>query len=296
MNFFKRKYYQILTKYLQNKPNKVEEYLKSSYYLKNEKHLNIENPKEISEKIQWLKLNLYTEAYKDYVDKYEVRSHIKKVLGPEYLVDIIGVYDNVDDIDFESLPNKFVMKGTHGSGYNVIVEDKASLDWQKTKRELNKYLSLNYYDKYKELIYKDIKPRILVEHFLDQLSDAAIVDYKFLCFHGEPKYIYAKAEEDGIRKRSYYDMGWNKIELPSEKPNYLRRALDKPENFDEMVETARKLAKDFIFIRVDLYSIQGEIYFGELTFFPKSGMKRVMSEPLNQIMGDLIQLPNEARA
>ncbi|MEO1031757.1 MAG: ATP-grasp fold amidoligase family protein [Bacteroidota bacterium] len=293
MNFFERKYYQLLVKYLKNKPNADEAYIKANYYLKNNRRLNLENPVDLSEKIQWLKLYQYDESYKKYIDKYEVRKHIKETIGEAYLNELLGVYEDVEEIDIDALPNKFVLKGTHGSGYNIIVEDKATLDWPKAKAQLKKFLSQNYYDKYKEIIYRGIKPRIIAEKFLDQLNDDAILDYKFLCFHGEPKFIHVKALEDGIRKEVDYDINWNKLEIPEERSNYLKRSLDKPDNFEDMIEIAKVLSKDFIFVRVDLYSIEGQIYFGELTFLHKGGMKRVISEPHNKIMGDLIKLPNK---
>ena len=291
MNFLERKYYQLLVKYLKNKPNADEAYIKANYYLKNNRRLNLENPVDLSEKIQWLKLYQYDESYKKYIDKYEVREHIKETIGEEYLNELLGVYEDVEEIDFDALPDKFVLKGTHGSGYNIIVEDKSKLNWPEAKAQLRKFLSQNYYDKYKEVIYRGIKPRIIAEKFLDQLNDDAILDYKFLCFHGEPKFIHVKALEDGRRKEVDYDINWNKLEIPKEQPHYLKRSLEKPDNFEDMIEIAKILSKDFIFVRVDLYSIEGKIYFGELTFLHKGGMKRVVSEPHNKIMGDLIKLP-----
>jgi hypothetical protein len=291
MNFLKRKYYQLLTKYLSNKPNADLDYIKAQYYLKNERALDLENPTEFTEKLQWLKLHLYTEDYKNYVDKYEVRTYVEEKVGKGYLVDFIGVYDNVDDIDFNTLPNQFALKGTHGSGYNVIVDNKSKINESDVKRTLKTYLKSNYYNKYKELIYRDIKPRILAEHYLDQTDSENILDYKFFCIHGEPNYIWVKTFDDGKYRNCYYDLNWNKVEGDINTKSYLYKAIPKPENLDELIDIAKKLSEDFIFIRVDLYSISGKIYFGELTFFPWAGLKRLTVEHLNKELGDLIQLP-----
>ncbi|NRB84719.1 MAG: glycosyltransferase, partial [Winogradskyella sp.] len=159
MNFFKRKYLQLKSNYLKNRPDCVEDYLKVHFYLKNKKLLNLENPQEFADKIQWLKLNMYKQDYQNYVDKYAVRGIVEAKIGSQYLNDLILVYDKVDDIKLDELPEKFVLKGTHGSGYNIIVKDKAQLNWDAAKEQLHKYLKTNYFDKYKEYIYKDIQPR-----------------------------------------------------------------------------------------------------------------------------------------
>jgi len=264
---------------------------KTIFRLKNNKKLNLENPQEFSEKIKWLKLFKYTEAYKNYVDKYEVRAYVKEKIGASYLNTVIGVYDNVDDINFDDLPNQFALKGTHGSGYNIIVEDKNKLDWSETKKELIKYMSSNYYYKYREKIYKDVKPRILAEHYLDQMDNDHIIDYKFYCIHGKPTYVLVKTLDNGEDKNCFYDLQWNKLEPDLNKHDFLSKDIPKPNNLNELIIIAEKLADGFIFIRVDLYSISDKIYFGELTFFPTAGNKRLRVERLNKELGDLIQLP-----
>lgn len=295
MNFFVRKYYQLLSKYYKRKANKHVEFLKAKYYLKNKKPLNLENPTDFSEKIHWLKLYDYDESYKKYIDKYEVREHIESTIGAKYLNELIDVYDNVEDIDFDSLPQKFVLKGTHGSGYNVIVKDKSALDWPKAKQKLQQFLSTNYYEKYKETVYKSITPRIVAEKYLDQLDSDHIIDYKFMCFHGEPHYIHVKTYEDDRIKEAYYDMNWQKQIPETIGENHLKQDIPKPVTFDEMRDIAIRLSKGFTFVRVDLYEIGDNVYFGELTFIHKGGMIRNYVEPLNKIMGDLIHLPKEKK-
>lgn len=296
MNFITRKYYQLLSKYLKNKPNQVESYLKVHFYLKNKKRLNLENPKEFAEKIQWLKLNLYKQEYERYVDKYAVRSNVEEKIGGKYLNDLIKVYENVEDIQLDDLPDKFVLKGTHGSGYNIIVKDKSQLDWNEAKLKLKKYLNTNYFEKYKEYIYKDIKPRIVAEKYLDQLNSNHIIDYKFMCFHGIPEYVHVKTFEDNSIKEAYYSVDWKKEQPKIVGNNHLKQSIVKPECYNEMITVAKTLSKDFIFVRVDLYAINNRVYFGELTFFHKGGMKRNYIESLNMKMGNLIKLPIEADA
>lgn len=292
MNFLKRKYYQFLVKRLKRYSKNDLSYLKPYYYLKNEKTLNIDNPMDFTEKLNWLKLYKYREDYKDYVDKYAVREIVEKSIGEKYLNDLIAVYDNVDDIDFNALPDKFVLKGTHGSGYNIIVRDKANLDIDQTKKELNKFLSDNYFYKYREYIYKDVKPRIIAEKYLGQFDFGHIIDYKFLCFQGEPKLILVKTQDQGTEKKCFYTMDWEKVIDDNPTQSYLAKDIPKPDNFDEMVEVATKLSQGFIYVRVDLYSIEKQVYFGELTFFNTGGMKRINIEKLNKQLGDLIKLPS----
>lgn len=291
MNFLKRKYLQLLAKYLKNKPEHHIAYVKTQFYLKNNRRLDLDNPKEFAEKIQWIRLNMYDQSFKKYIDKYEVREHIKVTIGEQYLNELIAVYEDVEEIDVNTLPEKFVLKGTHGSGYNVIVPDKSKLDWIKAKAQLQKFMSQNYYDKYKEIIYKDIQPRIVAEKFLDQLGSDHIIDYKFMCFSGVPHYIHVKTFENDRIKEAYYDMDWQK-QIPEHiGDNHLKQDIAKPQCFDEMVSIATKLSGEFPFVRVDLYEIENKVYFGELTFLHKGGMKRNYVKPLNKIMGDLIKLP-----
>ncbi|NRR91854.1 glycosyltransferase [Winogradskyella undariae] len=291
MNFIKRKYYQLFSKYLKNKPNSDISYIKAQYYLKNEKRLDLDNPTEFVEKLQWLNQNLYNEDYKDFVDKYEVRKYVEQKIGKGFLVDFIDVFDTVEAIDFDALPNQFALKGTHGSGYNVIVSDKSTINVNEVKCRLKKYMQSNYYNKYKERIYKKVKPRILAEHYLDQTDSENIIDYKFYCIHGDPKYILVRTLTSDGYKKCVYDLNWNKLENTKESKGFFCKDLPKPDNFEELVTIAKKLAEEFIFVRVDLYSISGKIYFGELTFFPTGALKRLSVEKLNKELGDLIQLP-----
>lgn len=291
MHFFKRKYYQILLKYLKKKANEEERYVKAQYYLKNEKNLDLKNPTEFMEKIQWLKLNFYTEEYENYVDKYAVRTYVENLIGKAYLIDMIAIYNSVEDIKFDELPKQFVLKGTHGSGFNIIVKDKSQINISEVKKRLEKFMSKNYYERCREKIYRTIKPRILAETFLNELDGGDVIDYKFYCFHGKPKYVLVMSEEDGKRKKAFYNFNWEKVVPQNTTKSYLKSDIIRPNNFNKMIEIAEKLANDFIFVRVDLYSIGEKIYFGELTFFPNGGAVRLPVEKLNKTFGDLIVLP-----
>ena len=291
MNFLKRKYYQLLTSFLKRYSSNDLAYIKANYYLKNNRKLHIGNPKEFTEKLQWLRLHVYNETYKDFVDKYEVRKYISEKIGDRYLNDLIGVYDSTDAIKFEELPNQFALKCTHGSGYNVIVKDKPTINVKEIKNKLNTYMSKNYYDKYKELIYKDIRPRIIAERYLYQTDSENIIDYKFYCISGSPKYVLVKTFHNHKYCNCFYDLDWNKLKNDVNYSAYLEEPIEKPKNFDELLNIAKKLSEDFIFIRVDLYSINGIVYFGELTFFPRAGFKRLTVERLNKELGDMIKLP-----
>jgi len=291
MNFIKRKYCKLNIAFLKIIGGSDEKISKLQYFQKNGVNPDLKKPKEFMEKTQWLKLFYYTEKYGKYVDKYEVRSYVEDKIGSKYLNEIIGVYDSVSQINFNNLPKQFVLKGTHGSGYNIIVKDKSKLEINKTKKKLNEFLSDNYYYKFRELIYKDVQPRILIEKYISEIDSDSLIDYKFHCFHGEPKYVFVqKTTSNGIKK-GFYDLNWNKVMPEKYVSSFSDVEFDKPANFDEMIEVSKKLSDGFIFLRVDLYSIQTKIIFGELTFFSTAGNIRSSIERFNTEFGDLMKLP-----
>lgn len=293
MNFFKRKYYKLYVKLLQFVRASDEKITIFQYFQKNGIKPDLVNPKDFMEKTLWLKLNYYTESYGKFVDKYEVRSYIEKQVGKKYLNTILGVYDSVSMIKFDELPEQFVLKATHGSGYNIIVKNKKELNIDDTKKKLNQFLSQNYYFKFRELIYKDVKPRILIEKYNSEINGDSLIDYKFHCFHGEPKYIFVQKRTDEGLKKSFYDLEWNQVQPESYIAAFSDTKFDKPQNFEEMIQVAKKLAEGFVFLRVDLYSINNKVLFGELTFFSNAGTFRGAIEKLNIEFGDLMHLPNK---
>lgn len=292
MHFIKRKYYKIyinLLKFFKVGDEKISIY---QYFLKNNVKPDLVNPKEFMEKTLWLKLNYYKESYGKYADKYEVRNYVKNKIGEKYLNEIYGVYDSVSEIDFNQLPKQFVLKGTHGSGYNIIVPNKTELNIEKTKKKLNQFLSENYYYKFREKIYKDLKPRILAEKYISEIDSDALIDYKFHCFHGEPKYVFVQKNKSKNIEKCFFDLDWNRMLPEIYTPAFHESNFKKPENFEEMIQVARKLSEGFIFLRVDLYSINNKIIFGELTFFSNGGLIRSSIERFNKEFGDLMRLPN----
>ncbi len=291
MNFLKRKYYNLIIKLLRLTEGNDEKITILQYLIKNNYKPDLKNPKGLTEKLLWLKLNYYKEDYGKYVDKFEVRNYVEEKIGKKYLNEFYGVYDSVSQINFDAFPYQFVLKGTHGSGYNIIVEDRSQLNIKQTKKKLNRFLSQNYYNKYQEAIYKNVKPRIIAEKYISKIDNYSVVEYKFFCYNGVPKYLYAEKKEiEGIQK-CFYDLEWNKILPQKHNPLFIKSTFMKPNNLDEMLEVATKLSEGFIFLRVDLYSVGNKITFGELTFFSSAGLKKSTIERFNIEFGNLIQLP-----
>lgn len=283
---FLKLYFEVIKNYSKNDVLCCE----VNYFIKNGVKLNLKKPVEIAEKIHWLKLFHYDERYKKFADKYEVREYVKEKVGAHILAKCFGVYTSFEDIDFAELPNSFVLKCTHGSGYNLIVKDKTKVNFKKAKLKFEKWLKINYYFKFRERVYKDVEPRIICEEFLIDDKSNELIDYKFYCSRGVPFNLVVKAKEDDSCKLAYYDMNWNKV-IPEKTPqNYLKRDLKRPDNFEEMKAIASKLSSDFYFIRVDLYSVNGNIYFSELTFFPNGAMKRLMIEDMNKKLGEHVKI------
>ena len=293
MNKLKKKIYRLYVKLYELFSSDPIALAKVKYKFKNGRPLNLDNPVEFMEKLQWLKFYHYTEAYGKYADKFEVRAIVEEAVGKKYLNELLGVYDKAEDINWDQLPNKFVLKCTHGSGYNLIVKDKSQLNLSSAQRKMNRYLRSDYYKLNGEALYKNVKPRIIAEKFLDELAHDSILDYKFYCIHGKPVCIWLKTFHDGKYRSCYYDLNWERIEGDSNTSSYLAMDVPRPSNFDEMVEVVTALCQGFIFIRVDLYSIKERIYFGELTFFPWGGKKRLSVERFNRELGDMMQLPNQ---
>lgn len=250
---------------------------------------NLENPKTFQEKLQWIKIYGKLERFAPYTDKYQVRQFVKERIGESYLNTLIGVYKNVDEINFNSLPPCFVMKATHGSGWNVIASDKSKIDWNRAKLNMRKWLRSNYYAKTGERNYKPLKGRVIIEKYLrDRSGD--LKDYKFHCFHGKPMYVTVHGGRlKGGRKSDVYDMNWNRLPFKFENKNNFPKPVMKPKRFDKMIEVASELSKDFAYVRVDLYYTNDKIYFGELTFVPAGGYSR---SPLayGELLGSLLDL------
>lgn len=250
-------------------------YLRVKYFLRLKKVLHLKNPKTFNEKLQWLKLYERRPLYTQLVDKYEARSFISDTIGEEYLIGLIGVYDKFEDIPFDQLPDQFVLKCTHDSGGLVICRDKSKLDIQAAKVKIEKSLRTNYYWHGREWPYRDVKPRIICEVYMEEADSTGLTDYKFFCFNHEPKMLYVSRglENHNTAQISFYDL--EGYPMPFKRTDYapIEGKFYMPENFDELKALAKVICVKIPspFVRVDLYSINGKIYASEITFSPCSG-------------------------
>ena len=270
-----------------------ERYLKYLYNYYTGKKLNLINPIEFNEKIQWYKLYFQPKILNQLVDKYEVRSYVEKKIGGKYLNELYGLYSRPEDIPFEELPEKYVLKATNTSGYNLVVTDNHSLNRKKTRKLLKKWLSkTRYYLRSREWAYKDVEPRLIAEKFLKEKGKAALIDYKFYCFDGVAKFVDVHLDRDTVHKQGCYDVRFRKLPF-GKNVNYesITSDLDKPSNFEEMVHLSETLASKLPFVRVDFYSVNGKSIFGEMTFYPSGGRKDFFPDEYNKIIGDYFKLP-----
>lgn len=258
------------------------------------KKLNLKNPITFNEKIQWLKIYDHNPIYTRLVDKYAVRLFVKEKIGGKYLIPLLGVYENIDEIPFDKLPEQYVLKCTHDSGTVIVKNHACIMTVNEIKKKLEKALKRNYYYVHREWPYKNVKPRIICEQYLEAPANGELIDYKFMCFNGRPKCLFLCLDRHNGKglKVDIYDMEWTP--MPFERRHYPRsgRFTPKPKCFDEMVEVAKKLSEGLPFVRVDLYENNGKVYFGELTLYPGSGLEEFTPESYDRLLGDWIELPN----
>lgn len=267
------------------------QYLKWMFRLKMGYKLNLDNPQTFSEKLQWLKLYNRKPEYTQMVDKYEAKKYVASIIGEEYIIPTLGVWNKFEDIDFDKLPNQFVLKTTHGGGNTgvVICKDKSSFDKAKAKQKLEKSLKSDVYKSLKEWPYKNVKKRIIAEVLI---GDGQIEDYKFSCYNGGATDVMICMDRgSGDTKFYFFDCNWellryNKRGLAAPK----EFSLPRPQNLDKMFEIASALSKNIPYLRVDLYNINGRIYFGETTFFPQSGFDPNLLPPTEVLFGSRIKL------
>lgn len=269
-----------------------EEMIRKKFKDKLGREVNLENPKKFNDKLQWLKLNWYDPLAVKCADKYKVREFVKDEIGEEYLNELYAVYNSVNEIDLSKLPEQFVLKGTHGSGFNIICKDKSKMNWRKEKKKMKRWLKKNYYWSSREWVYKDIKPRIIAEKYLKISKNTNIKDYRFFCFNGNPKFITVDFDiiDKKNTKRNLYDLNWNKINARISYPNK-NVNLNKPINLGKMIKLSEILSKPFPHSRIDFYEYKNEIIFGEITFFHQSGMGKVDPEKFEIKMGSWLDLP-----
>lgn len=266
-------------------------YLKIMYFRNMKKKLNLKQPKTYNEKIQWLKINDRNPIYTSLVDKYEVRNYVEEKIGKQYLIPLLGVWTNVDDIDISRLPNQFVLKTNHDSGGVRICKSKDKFDFAEAKSFLNKRMKENYYYLLREWPYKNVKKRIIAEEYLNDLDNVDLADYKFFCFNGKVKFLFVATERHSKEetKFDFFDSEFNHLEIQNGHPNSDKK-LKKPFNFDEMITLAERLSEDIKHVRVDLYSVNNKIYFGELTFHHFSGVVPFKPEKWDYEFGEMLDI------
>ena len=276
-----------------------EIYLRLRYRCKLGRWPNLKSPKTFTEKINWLKLYDRRTEYSTMVDKYAVKEYVASRIGEQYIIPTLGVWDKPEEIDWNSLPNQFVLKTTHGGGGGgvVICKDKTTFDKASAIAKLNASLGSDIYLNYREWPYKNVPKRIIAEKFMaPEMSPTPkdLPDYKFFCFNGEPKYCQVIRDRHTKETIDFYDMDWDHQEFVGLNPiaRNGQTPVARPDNLDEMNDICRKLAKDIPFVRVDLYVIDDKEYFGELTFYPASDMGVFSPEKWNNKLGDLLSLPN----
>lgn len=270
-----------------------ELYLKIKYRIRMGEILNLTTPETFNEKLHWLKLYAWKPEYTRMVDKYEVRNYIKEMIGEGYSVPLLGVYDSFEDVDFDMLPNEFVLKPNHTSGNIFICKDKSKIDYKKLKKEVNRWLKRKYYWFHRERPYKNVKPRILCEKYLVDELGQELKDYKVFCFNGVPGFIQVDFNKSTDYTRNLYDPDWNYIPVTYRHPTDPNKLIMKPTNLEEMLEIAEKLSRGFPFLRIDFFNIHQKLYITELTFYPEAGFGTFEPETYNYKFGSWIKLPNK---
>ena len=266
-------------------------YLQIFYYAEFGKFIDFKNPKTFNEKLNWLKLYYRRPDLITLVDKYEVKKYIADKIGEQYVIPTLGVWDKFEDINFNELPNQFVLKCTHDSGGLVVCKDKSKLNLKEVKAKIEKSLTNNYYLWTREWSYKGVKPRIIAEKYMEDQETGELRDYKFFCFNGEPKLMFV-ASERGLKntKFDFYDMQFHHMNIVQHYPNS-EYSIEKPEHFEKMIELAKKLSEGFPHVRVDFYEANGRVYFGEMTFYHFGAIVPFETKEWDKKIGDWIKLP-----
>lgn len=280
------------TKYSCFKLMPDKSYIKLKYRLTIGKRLNLTSPSTFNEKLQWLKLYDRNPNYTCMVDKAGVKDYVAQTIGPEYIIPTLGTWKKFDDIDFASLPDKFVLKCTHDSGGIVICDNKERLDISSAKKKIDKSLKRDYFYVHREWPYKNVPHRIIAEKYMENTDGSAMSDYKFFCFDGVPKIVLLCSERfsDGGLRENFYDTSWNMLDLKRPEHANTDYEVEKPKNLQLMLDLASKLSANIPFVRVDFYNIDGAVYFGEMTFFPAAGYEKFVPESWDKTLGDWINL------
>lgn len=250
-----------------------------------------ENPRTFSEKLQWLKIYDRHPEYTKMVDKVAAKDYVAGIVGKDYIIPTLAVYNSADEIDFDALPNQFVLKCTHDSGGLVVCHDKTKLNCEAAREKMRKGLKRTYTVQNREYPYKDVPRRIIAEQYMEDES-GELKDYKFFCFGGEPLFIQLDFDRFVGHKKNLYSLNWELLPFSFNYPRHPECVFSRPKGLNRMIEIANVLSKGFPFIRVDMYNIKGKIFVGELTFFPASGMGKFKPEEWDLKLGNKIKLPN----
>lgn len=265
--------------------------IETMFFLKQGRKLNIKNPQSYNEKINWIKLFYDNDLMSKCSDKFLVREYVKNAGCEDTLNELLWSGYNPEEIPFDELPDRFVIKTTHGSGFNIICTDKSSLNEKETIIKLKKWLKVKYLKCYGEHWYGKDKPRVVVEKYLNNSNGMPLFDYKFFCFDGEPKYVYVDTWKDGHHHINMYDINFNLRKDVS--LGYPRdfSAIEKPKNYEQLLEVAKKLSVGFPHVRVDLYSVDNKVVFGEMTFSKGAGFDKIEPYEFDLEMGSCFKLP-----
>lgn len=298
MNIFRSKEFRFrILDFFSFIPDKI--WLKSLYRIKNGYWMDFKNPKTFTEKIQWLKIYGYRPEFSKMVDKYEVKKYVSDKIGSQYVIPTLGVWNCPKDIEWNKLPNKFVLKTTHGGGSCgvVICKDKSTFDIKQAINNLNVSMSFTAGNSYREHPYMGVKKRVIAEELLEVKGENDLCDYKFYCFTGEPQYCQVIRNRRTVETIDFYDMEWNHQEFIG--LNAIAKngesCVPCPSNFEDMKEVCRKLANDIPFVRIDLYEVNKKIFFGEITFYPASGFGAFSPNEWNFKLGEMINLKEFSR-
>ncbi len=267
-------------------------YIKLLYRLLTGSRLDLKHPTTYGEKLNWLKLYDRVPEYSIMVDKVRAKEWVSQRIGSQYIIPTIGVWENPEDIDFDALPEKFVLKCNHNSGKGMyICRDKSRMDIRSVIKELHKGLKENYYLRFREWPYKDVPRRILAEQFMEEENGTSeLVDYKFFCFNGQPYMMYISQDHAAQPTTDFFDMSFNRLPIRMKDPNS-NIEVEKPKLFEEMKKLATVLSKGIPHLRVDFYVINNKVYFGELTFFHNAGFTVIWPKEWNVKIGEMIKLP-----
>lgn len=270
-----------------------EQFLKMQFKNVHGYEPDLKNPKTFNEKLQWMKLYDRKELYTTMVDKLAVKKYVSSLIGEEYVIPLLGVWDSFDEIDFDALPDQFVLKVSHDSGGLVVCTDQSKLDKRAARKKIERSLHTDYYMVHREWPYKNVPRKIIAEKYMADESGYELKDYKFFCFDGEVKALYVASDrtsETEETKCDFFDTDFNRLPLVNGHPNS-NKPVQKPKGLDKMKELAAQLSKGFPELRIDFYDVDGKIYFGEFTFFHYSGFEKFHPEEWDNVFGDWIKLP-----